>query len=164
MRHWKAFAAGIAAGIATAGILVGAVAIGYVIADRIYDPTPTTQPQAAQAAETQPTTTTTTTAPTTTTTAPTTIAAIVDVPKSIDSVDDIACISPWLPKRIIEAAAQSYEIFTFDKIQRIRKTSNKLWCQARVRASIGITQIEYTIEDIGGDFGENWYVTVQRIG
>lgn len=141
MRHWKAIAAGIATGIATAGILVGAVAIGYVIADRIYDPTPTT-----------------------TTTAPTTIAATVDVPKSIDSVDDIACISPWLPKRIIEAAAQSYEIFTFDKIQRIRKTSNKLWCQARVRASIGITQIEYTIEDIGGDFGENWYVTVQRIG
>ena len=153
MRHWKTIAAGIAAGIAAAGILVGSVAIGYVIADRINDPTPPPQPQAAQAAETQPTTT-----------APTIIAAIVDVPKSIDSVDDIACISPWLPKRIIEAAAQSYEIFTFDKIQRIRKTSNKLWCQARVRASIGITQIEYTIEDIGGDFDENWYVTVQRIG
>ena len=53
--------------IAAAVMLVGAVAIGYVIADRTNNPAPV-----PQAAETQPTTTTTAAPTTTTTAAPTT--------------------------------------------------------------------------------------------
>ena len=153
MRHWKT----IAAGIAAAGMLVGAAAIGYVIADLTNNPAPA---PAAQAAETQPTTTTTTAPTTTTTTAPTIIATTVNAPSDMD-FDTVNCV--WLEKIIREVVAQSYEIFTFDKIQRIRTTSNKLWCQARVRASIGIIQIEYTIEEFR-EYGDEWYVTVQTIG
>ena len=146
-------AAGI--GIAAAVMLVGAVAIGYVIADRTNVPPTTT---------TRPTPTTTTTRPTTTT-APTTTTTTSGIPSFVDNIDHVFCTNEWFHEMIAEitadAGTRSYQIFTFDNIQRIRKTSNKLWCQASVRASVGtIDHIEYTIEDLGA---EGWYATVRPI-